>query len=420
MTNFFSNCFLIFRDKTGWILILLSFLISVLLWPNFPKVWGSETHINFLAFAFLISLIFVRRSAFLKGEISVLCFYLALQLLLVVSCVISANFSIGDVFSLLRPALLGIMFSGFIFVLFACKRHPADILDVFVKASFFFLLVYFCLEFTGISSSFKYLLYERDKFLPYDYFLNFFATTYFSAYFIFICFGYSFVRFLYSSSFSWMLISIVLLVFIFFAQSKSFYLSSAIFVFFAIFFRLNGFFRLVIFVCTAISVFLLSITFNFWLSLFGSVDIRSIKSMTTIISDPNMSGTLQIRLSQIYFALSASLNNYGFGAGLGRDLYLESYIASFLFRYGLWGFIFYSLFFLKIAFSSLVKFSHSKTNNDKVLFLFISLWFFLLPIGMLSSPMYEMGKNAIFSSFLLAVFIFARDASYEAKIFRKP
>jgi hypothetical protein len=162
------------------------------------------------------------------------------------------------------------------------------------------------------------------------------------------------------------------------------------------------------------SVFVL-ITFNALIAdylLTGGV--RGIRSMAGLVNNAEEHGSLVVRLFQVVNAINLSMEQGGLGVGLGRGLMLESYLSSFIYRYGLLGFFLYNIFFLMVAAFSLRRYSRAVNWEDKVIFSFGGVWYLLLPISLLSSPMYEMGKGAIFSGAVLACILFAAKPCFSA------
>lgn len=372
---------------------------------------GSEVYINFgILYIFVLLLIF-RRSSLSREEVAIMIFYSLLQLLLVLSWVNEVSLgsaSISDIPSLLRPVFLFILVLGFVLLYSLVNVHPVVILDCFVKASFSILVFYYVLETFGMVEFIKHHLWVRPRLSQHNYFTSFFVTTYFAAYFYTICFGYSVVRLLYRPSFSWFAISIGFLYFVVIAESKSFYVFSFIFAFLCIYIAFNKVFKIFALTIAFSLAVVAAYSFHHILELIVSTDLRSFRSIYTLLSNPEESITLQTRYSQIVIAVSGSFERGGLGVGLGRSISLESYIASFVYRYGLIGFSMYTLYFLSISCWAYRSYSASKNYDDKTIFLFVSIWFALLPLGLMSSPMYEMGKNSIFSAFIVSSFIWAK------------
>lgn len=400
------------KSYNGWVLVFLGVLLFTLIAPSFPTFMGNEVYLNLLIFLGSAFLIAIRRFPFQKEELAVLVFYFVLQALIISSWAsdvheLRAQFS--DLPSLLRPIFLAVTPLAFTYLYFRGGRHPVVFLDKFVSLAICLLLIYFLLDKLGVTSSFKYLLYERkEKFEQYNYFISFFATTYFAAYFYFICFCYCLCRFVFAGGLKWFFAISVLAILIAFAQSKSFYVTSVIVVFVVACLNSGVFFR-----AFAISVALVTLALIVHFSkeisnLLLVVDLRSFRSLSTIFSGLENSGTFLVRYDQVVQALSSSLDRFGFGVGLGRDVYLESYIASFIYRYGLIGFVAYTIFFLTVSRYAYLAFKSSISPLDKSLFSFVCVWFLLLPLGMLSSPMYETGKNSIFSALVLSSFLYGR------------
>jgi hypothetical protein len=125
--------------------------------------------------------------------------------------------------------------------------------------------------------------------------------------------------------------------------------------------------------------------------------------MSLLISHGLEFSNVSVRLDQFFTAVDDSLDNYLLGVGLGRNVYLESYLAAYTHRYGLVGFLIYNVFYVFLAVYSYSMYRKTSSIDKRVVYLFGMLWALNLPLLMLSNPMFEMGKNAIFSIFILSV-----------------
>jgi hypothetical protein len=399
-----------------WNYFLLSVLIATLLAPNFPTLFANESYINLLFLLFSLFTLTIRRRPLQKEEALLIGFYFFMQLLLLISWandIFLGRASLSDIASLLRPVPLALVPICFVHLLHCVGRHPVQVSDKFVSLSLIVILAYFFLDGLGLTDYFKYFLYERrEKFFPYNYFISFFATSYFVAYFYFICFCYSVFKIFFGGGWLWFFFTIISLVFVIYAQSKVFYVLVFLVIALVAFIKFDSFGKILtlsIFFGLSILAFRMSANLGEVLS---SVDLRGFRSMAHLISNLENYGSVSGRIEQILEAVALSFNSVGFGVGLGKGKMLESYLASFTYRYGLIGFALYSLFFLVIAKFSYNRLKVSVTSDDRMMFSFGSVWYLLLPIAMLSNPMYEMGKLAIFSSLILASILYCASGAF--------
>jgi len=252
------------------------------------------------------------------------------------------------------------------------------------------------------------LLYKREGFVWERTYISFFVTTYFAGYisYVICCvfFSLSVVRknSLYVVAF---LISSVCLVM---AQSKAMYVSLMIMPFLVLFFSANKIPLKVFIVLLLMISFLFVLAFKADILAFiaGYNEFIIANSAHRLLADPESSMTLNYRLEQVFLAFSLMAENITLiGSGLGRELYLESWVAAYVYRYGLYGlFGFFVIscyvFYINIG---LYKMLLSKGYKDKTagLVLGVAVWGVTLPITQISSPMIDTGKTAFISMMLI-------------------
>lgn len=397
------------NDKAVWRGGFLLILLLTLVAPNFPTIMGTEVYINFAYGLLGVVVLLIRTVPLQKSEATIVCFYFALQLLLLGSWfmdIVSGETSFGAIGSALRPVLLALTPLTFFYFYQKQDLHPSVFLSLFLKISLIITFVYFIADYLNLVDSLKAFLWVSEKLMNYEYFISFFAVTYLAAYFYFICYLYFLVRLLFVFNLSnlfFTCLSVLLLVFV---QSKTFYfliIASIPFVW-----AVKGKSIAKVVSLAVFGTFLLAfgLYFEDIVILLSDGGLLGLRSLGRFVDDPAGSGSFTVRIEQILMAVNMSLNNFGFGVGLGRgEVMLESYLASFIYRYGVIGFVIYSLFFIFMSVYSYILYRRSDFLEDKILYVFCSCWYFVLPVSMFSNPMYEMGKNAIFSSLILASFL---------------
>jgi len=397
------------KTETLWKRFFLFILLATLIAPNFPTLIGNEIYINVAYVIIGIFFLMIRRHPISRGEVLLVIFYFCMQIILLCSWtqdIFYGNARVSDLGSALRPMLLALTPMTFVYLLYKQGAHPVDFLDIFFKYSLVILSLFFVVDRMGITDSLKSILWVSDRLMPYDYFLSFFGTTYFAAYFYFMCYLYFLVAFFHRLRFTDGIFFMMAIVFLVFAQSKTFYFLFIITIPLAWAMRSGVVARIILVIVTLASGIVLKIYLNVIVSIFLEGELLGLRSFGRLLNDVEGHGSFSHRFEQAYNAAVLSIENFGFGVGLGREEMLESYIAAFIYRYGLIGFILYSFFFIIVAFFSYSNYKLSGVIKDKIIFLFCSIWYTILPIAMLSNPMYEMGKNAIFSSLVLAALIY--------------
>lgn len=373
----------------------------VLLIPVFPQILSSEQHvILFPAIFCSIFLIFFSPMKLSKECLLFGFLFLVLQMLLLISWAFDIGVnkaSMADIPSLIRPIFF-IITTFFFYNYFSIynKNLFGDLYRLFVGQVFIICVYYLAYKLSPSFREIAFILYLRSgKTVIHGYATTFFKTTYFAAYYYFIPFLFFLVTFFIRRKLidlCFVIMSGFLLVF---AGSKSFYIVPLIAVSIIFLFSRKG--RISYLFLFTGSWIVITITLLFRDSLIEIISrYHSLRSLSRIIGSPGESLTLQLRLAQTFESLNNSIENWGFGVGLGRGILLESYLANFTYRYGLIGLIIYHLIFLGMAYLSL-KIIRRNSFKDKVFGCMTGIWFLLLPFAMLSSAMIERSKMSIIS-----------------------
>lgn len=376
------------------------YLLMVLFLPVFHT--GESVVLLFstcLAFAYIIS------TGRVVYSVVPIFFFIALQLLLIVSMWNDASNGlsyISDIPSVLRPISMLVIYMGFF--IHILKSRSLVFFEEFVFLSAIALLFFLI---AGMNVSFvklQAILYYGESRLGNGAFLSVFATTYFAVYFYYILYAYSLSRIsVIGLSVKWVCVLLLSLIYIFLSQGKSGYIAVIFTPFVILFVRHKWRVR---FIITFIAIVLICVCVSYLESLSKYMldsKFYSLRQAGQYMKYGTQFDAAGIRLEQIASSFQGSLSNYMMGIGLGRGVYLESYIATFLYRYGIVGLVLYSSFFMLCAYYAWDCYAKEEKRSVKVVYLFVLIWFVNLPVLMLSSPMFEMGKNAIFSMLVLAV-----------------
>src|SRR5690606_28514038 len=293
-----------------------------------------------------------------------------------------------------------LMFVAFCSLLRLMKSEQA--FDVFVILASFFLFVMFL----GYSYFINYMgsiYFSVDGFKD-SAFISVFATTYFAAYFYFIIFLFAVCRLLfYKFDWSWFLVSMVSVLFIFYSQGKNAYLAVFVSIFLLFFIKGDILVKSFLILLSCIFFYYFVRNVDVIAEVLWSSGVYSLMQASLYLNHGFSFGSVEHRYEQIYFAFEGSLMNNFFGVGLGRDILLESYVSTFVYRYGIIGFVFYFAFFVFLSALAIYYYYKTSVFSYKYYYAFIGIFFVFLHLLMISSPMFEMGKNSIFSIFLVAL-----------------
>lgn len=377
-------------------------LLLALAFPVFGGALG-EQHVLIFILAVCFVIILAGRLHLTYSMLIVLVFFIFLQCLLVFSWLMdynNGNVSISDFFSVNRPFGLAVMFAAFCSLL--SRKNSERSFDFFVLLAFLFLLVLFLSrEFFHDFLSSVYFSAERFKD---GAFISVFASTYFASYFYYIIFLFSLCRvFFFRVEFLWVMVLLVSLTFIFFSQGKNAYLAAVFSIFIVVFLRYSLIFKFFVLIIVSLAIVFFANNFLFIVELLSGSDYFSLRQASLYLQHGFDFSSVQHRLDQIDFSFQGSVDNNFLGVGLGRDILLESYVSSFIYRYGIFGFVLYFCFFLFLSVLSMFLYGKTRVFEYRYYYAFIGIFFMNVHVLMISSPMFEMGKNSIFSIFILAM-----------------
>tara|TARA_Y100000588_G_C14276656_1_gene934658 strand:+ start:3884 stop:5113 length:1230 start_codon:yes stop_codon:yes gene_type:complete len=402
------------KRQQSKILIFSFLLISFM--PLLPNIFrDSQVHINFLLIT-LSSIYLLYIKSFKLGELQkiVLIYYLFNQLLLIPSLlseIFHQNIGISVVFSFLRPTMLFLIFIAlselvkrvefreFIFVL---KVFSAI---VFIWASF---------EILGIEkfNSINYFLYKREY---RENLINvatiFFGTTYYAGFYLFSLFAMLLSYNKYNKD-GHILYLFFLFLAIFLSQSKTIILATLIVVVYFLWISKYKTAKISFVFFLSFSLVLYFTILDDILIYLSNEGFTSAKQIYVLLHDTSSSDTLNARAEQIYYALDRVSDGFSItGVGLiPQDGSLESWIAIFLYRYGILGVLNF-LFLIGMLSFSLYKrglFSRYPFATGGL------IWLLTLPLTQMSSAMIELSKNSFISALFLALMLnYREDESHD-------
>lgn len=367
----------------------------------------GEQHVLMLFLLVSVFFVFRAESYFSVKELIPVFLFIILQFLLFFSWLLDINNNVAsfwDVPSMLRPLALLIFYLGFLsFIKSGCS---IDFFGnfVFLVSVILFAIFIFSRSFENYDQIVSAVYFNNDKFRD-NAFLSVFGSTYFAAYFYYIVFLYSICRIvIFTPNIKWVFVFVVSLIFLYFSQSKSAYFSALMSIFIVLFLSFGIVVRIFLILLVSVSGLLLFYFKDDLIGLLATASQFSLRQIYLLLTIGYEFESVSNRVDQIVYSFNGSLDNYLLGIGLGRGVLLESYLASYTYRYGLFGFLLYNAFYFSVSIYALVLFNKEKYLQSKVIYLFVSVWFVNIPVLMISNPMFEMGKNAIFSMLILAVF----------------
>lgn len=225
---------------------------------------------------------------------------------------------------------------------------------------------------------------------------SFFFTSYFAAHIYLFLFCMCLSFFVHLRESKWAILSILSLGLVFAAQSKTGLVSAVLAFSVIVFLGTKTRYSLII-----IMIFLVTVVLTFsFLSLDNLYVIRSTKALVD-----GRSNSLAVRLDQIMIAFDEiKARSLVLGAGVGRGQYLESWVALYLYRYGVFGILVYVGFWCYLVWSAYVAYKKSIVldRSQRAVALGAMSWFFIIPVISLSSSVWDVPKNGFFVFFALA------------------
>lgn len=339
----------------------------------------------------------------------VLFFWIVSQIILICTFLTSSTeqMSLMAFPSLFRPLFLFFIF----FSVFVLNLNSKDNKLIFLLSALIILMfVYNLLQVFSIPyfDTIHKMFYFRDKFEGRSVYINYFFTSYSAGYIALIPF------FVFLSLFVTTRIKVYLYMFfmasvvLVMAQSKTMFfaaLAGCILIFLVGF--KNWLFKLLAVLVAILLIYLFYLNLDSVFSFLKEVGFRQARSLEILFTDRSESGTLNVRNEQIFYAFEEMKEMpFYLGVGLGREIYLESWVADSLYRYGVYGI---GLFFSFVVYSSLwalrmVRQSKLK-SFERGIYLSFFAWAVTLPISQMSSPLHETGKTAALTMFFIgAVF----------------
>jgi hypothetical protein len=393
------------RNKKN--LLVVSFLLAILLFPSLPGGQGGEVHVNLLVLSAFILFFLLRPERFRlsKSDSIIVFFLLALQFFLLISLVIEffrGEGGVGSIPSAFRPLFMLFTYLGFR-ALFE-KHSPRIILDCFFLFLIFLFSLWLLVEFIypGFREVVNSVYFDTTRIRGFS-FLTVFATTYFAGFFYFMIFMYSLSSFVFGRERRtiWFFGIVASSGMILFSQGKTSYLAAFLGLFLMLFFKVRNFSKLVVVLSFSFCLIVFFVFYDELKIFILSIDYFAMQQLYLILEHRMEFGSVSVRIEQVQFAFQLSLDNLMFGAGLGRGILLESFLATFLYRYGILGTLLYFLLFVYLASLHLKGWS-LKSEEEKRFGAFFFSWILLVPVIMISSPMIEMGKNSVFSMMIVA------------------
>jgi len=396
--------------------------------PLFPSVaGGSQLHVNVII-AIVIPVILListkRKLSSASLYVVVLIFSTSQMLILISSLFGKEQVSVLDIQSILRPTFMMALVISFLSVLYEDACRDIDSLYASISKGVCFIAIVCSmvaiLEVFWHSEIFYAVIYNLFK-REYKEAIRgasttFFGTTYYSGYIGLICLLFVTAKFSSEKSLLSIFLIIMCSLWVILSQSKVILFSffASILLYNIIYKVKTAIYSLALFVIIAIFIIL------YWdmiISIVDSIDNRFFNSLLKLLTNPDTSGTLQIRLAQISDAFEAVVKNWGIGVGPGRSMPMESWLATVLYRYGILGIpwflalAFIAFFMNYLAMRRFDYYRKEARHYARAL----AVWAALLPVTQLSSMMIETSKMMIFSMFAISLSLINYSVSSKLK-----
>jgi hypothetical protein len=411
---------------------LLLSLLTILLFPLFPTVFGNNSF-HVIPFAIFFSfLILYKRNGnriFMPKNNSthiVISFFFISFLLLSISLFNDIHFqntSLSYFLGVIKPLYL------FLFFIVGFTNKINDFKIVYTFTTFFEIAIILCFCYALFEiifiEEFKnliYFLYKRqERLVLIDKATGWFGVTYYLAYFCLLLFFYSFFMLSKSFNFKYLFLTLFAFVPLVLSQSRT-VIIAFLFGFIIIpFLRIsnkNKIIYLLYLFFSIVTITLYIIYFDFIYDNFRYA-YSGIARLTEGI-DLNDEGSVQTRYKQFLWAFDN--NTYkviGFGLGREEGLALESIYASYMYRFGIiylliYLFIIYKFYQISSKLALLFK-------NNNILYSFFSassIFYITSPISLLASPSHEMPKIA-FIVFIMSGIVYRFNYKYLNSNFEK-
>lgn len=389
------------------------FFSLVFFFPLLPPVFeNSQIHINFVILGLSLAYILISFYGSFTFEIEVkgvslviIFYYLLCQMLLVPSLImdfINGTAGISSVFSFFRPLLLCI---NFLCLYNLVKCINADKLINFLKILVIVSFVYVVCElfFIEYFESVIHILFKREwRTNLVGVSTTFFGTTYYSGFVFYSIFVLLFSYTLKFRSISNISCSLLALLLIIFSQSKSIILSAVISILLLFLIHSKKLFLLTLIVFSIIFAILV-INIDYIFSILAQYNLTIVKQIKVLFFAVEQSETLNARTGQIAVTLINIAETSGiFGLGLSPSESLESWVALFLYRYGVLGVPLFLVFCFMLSLYSL-KVMKNESSEFSFVGLAALMWLITLPLTQMSSAMIELGKTSYVTAFILAL-----------------
>lgn len=391
--------------------VYLKATFLLLLMPSF--YYGSSLGIltQFISYGLVFLALFVvlfkQYNVNYKALYPVILFYVISQVVLIFTVTHTGHdlLTFSALPSVFRPSFLFLMF--FIAFLIGLRSNER-VLIKFLAVLTLAMLLYNIVDLLNPSFFEKIhkAFYFREKFEGKSVFINFFFTSYSTGYVALVCFLFFCSLAVVTKKMSWFVLCSFSLIVLIMAQSKTMFIAGALgFFIISLYFFKNLVLKMAVIFITLLSIYYFINNIDEIFQFLRDVGFRQAQSLYLLLVDRESSGTLNLRKEQILHSFELTVNNPWFlGAGLGRDVLLESWISSYLYRYGLYGpmlFISAVLYIVIYSFKMLRK--HAQDRFLKGMYLGFMVWGLTLPISQMSSPLNETGKTAALTMLVIGL-----------------
>ncbi len=394
--------------------LYLSFLLTLAVFlPQIPPLFGrSEIHINLiLTFCTIMTLLIFKVRLKINELLLLIIYYSIFQLLLLISYFFGSDEFGGfsDIMSLYRPIMLFFLSLGLLNLLDNIELSYFTIIRT-IKKLMIVIFLYSLSEvffFSKISPLIHMVYRLEDKSNIDGVAVSFFTLPYYASYILSIFLLFFISNFKINKNINSLIYILICILSIVLTQSK---MGIAVaFVSFFVYLYLSASITRKIFIILIFSLFIL---FNWFYLLeivkFLKNEIGGNFANTTylILIGSEHAGNLLARQEQLINTYNTIYShNILIGAGLGKGLTLETWMASILYRYGFIGLIFFISFFLYVFFKINTKLQQLKKINiiKREVLKVVGIWAIMIFLTQLSGLMMEYSKAALYSGLMFAL-----------------
>lgn len=382
---------------------LFFLLLIIMLVPSFPSKFGNSLIPSTFVLIISLGVVFTDLERIVVSRKLAL-FWLFLYVVMLLTALFSdETISLEDLTELLIP-FSTMLFSFWISTKF--KFVNITSLNLFLNRFLFFsfissLCLFFVatMEFSLIYVDWLYELYKPfEKYEDVTRAVTFFSYPYYSTFYNLMLLALIVPLAIHKPGVISIVCVFLLIAVNLMTQSSTGLLSLLIYLIFMFYFSnkkfLNNFFKLTVLIVPL--MFFIIYAEGLLTYLIERHDLYSLRVIRKVVFSPQDSGSLNTRLEQIYFSLDATAaKGYLIGGGWGRELFLESFLAYSLYKFGLFFTLFLVFLWIERLLSLYKSYKFFKHRNNLMFLLSKSLISFFVVLPLLSSSSFLFFRHKV-------------------------